>query len=243
MTWNFWRISETYVSICLNFTTMIHEIWIKNHTILKTNMSRIIVTILLMFSLSACGRDNKTTEVITTESTWGTKTESSELVVGQPHLETWSSMSIKSPVLVVDKISGWKTYTDKEHGFEFQYPSVCNISNDPMVWGIQLSRDIEHISDNCNLSIVYYDNFNSPRTSLQEFTEAQNISNAQKTYFQDNEALTGIFENKEIRYRGDEIYVIHNHYLYDISYTLMIGNKKLNTKTPMKILSTFRFTK
>lgn len=118
-----------------------------------------------------------------------------------------------------------------------------------MVGGVQLSVDIVHANDNCNFSVVYYDNLDAisigvsvPRKSVYDFAKDPSLSDTQKTNFQGNDALTGVFYNEYIPLRRQEIYVSHNGHLYEISYAFDYGKQIFKTDVSKKIISTFKFT-
>lgn len=185
---------------------------------------------------------------------WCFNSEKTE-VKTQENIQTWAIQKIQTGTEINSWIininnSTWKTYTDTEKWFEFEYPETCKISSDPMVWWIHLSIDIEHSSDNCNLNVVYYDNIDSislwvptPRNNIYDFIKDPDLSNTLKTSFLWNDALTGIFENKNISLKEKEIYISHNNHLYNLSYTISYGDKIFKKTIPEKIISTFKFTK
>src|SRR3989344_6848742 len=144
----------------------------------------------------------------------------------------------------IDETASWKTYTNSEQGFEFKYPAICKTSSNDMVGGVQLSVDINSANDNCNFSVVYYDNLDAisigvdvPRKSVYDFAKDPSLSSTQKIIFHGNDALSGVFENKYISLQEKEIYVSHNGHLYEISYTIVYDKQIFKTDIPEKIIS------
>lgn len=151
---------------------------------------------------------------------------------------------------VFNETRNWKTYTDTEQGFEFKYPESCTTSSDGLLEGVQLSEDVHTADEKCNFSIMYYDNLNAisigvnlPRKNISDFAKDPNLSQTRKIDFLGNEALSGIFENKGVEVKRQDLYVHHNDHLYHLSYMLVSGERIFNTQVPEKILSTFKFTR
>ncbi len=158
----------------------------------------------------------------------------------------FSPVSKKNIIKITQAPLEWKTYTNDQFGFEFQYPNNWAITTESLLesilslWKVRELNDYEKkfgyfsdisFSSQSNISLSDYVKENYPKDDPEVNKITKTELNGYEAYYVD---ICGHFCNTKIVIGGHKIIVIS---LYNISSQLEI------TPEINQILSTFKFIK